>query len=105
MSVSVWGFGGTVISLSYDMRERDRAREGGTEGERETHRDSEREGRREREREIGRERRKLFFLLPPHERERVAEGRVGGVEREERSDWGGERERGREGWMGGETKT
>ena len=91
------GFGGTVLSLSYDRRERDGAREGGTEGgQRHT------ETERGRERGRGRERnfnggRKLFFLLPPRERERVAEGRAGG----------GERERGREGRTGGggETKT
>ena len=37
----------------------------------------------------------FFFLLLPHERERVAEGRAGGGEREGRRDRGGERERGR----------
>ena len=61
----------------------------GRRGERETHidKDREREGQRERERERegegGREinfngGRKMFFLLPLRERERVAEGRAGG---------------------------
>ena len=45
----------------------------------------------------------MFFLLPPRERERVAEGRAGGGEREGRRDlWGEERERGREGGTAGE---
>ena len=58
-------------------------------GERETERGRDGGGERERytETERGRERnfngrRKLFFLLPPRERERVAEGRAGGGERE-----------------------
>ena len=68
------GFGGTVLSLSYDRRERERETERGT------------KGRRGRERHKDRERRNggrgLFFLLPPCERERVVEGRAGGGERE-----------------------
>ena len=76
MSVSVWGYSGTVLSLSYDSRERERdgARNGVTEGgERDTEIERGMDGRRE-----------LFFLLPPRERERVAGGREGerDVERE-----------------------
>ena len=47
MLVSVWGFGGTVISVSYDRRERDGAREGGMEGERGRDTQRQREGGRE----------------------------------------------------------
>ena len=46
VSVSVWGFGGTVLSLSYDRREREtergRERDGG--GERDTQRQRHTEG-------------------------------------------------------------
>ena len=79
------------------------ARERGwREGERQIHRERGTEGEGEREGEGGR--RNLFFLLLPHERERVAGGRAGGGERErdEEGTRRGERERGRDGPRGGE---
>ena len=104
-----------TLSPMIGERERDGAREGGTEGERETQRQRQRqggregEGERERERERGRgsERnfkggRKLLFLLPPHERERVAEGRAGGGERGTKGPGGRESVGGRDGRGGGE---
>ena len=172
MSVLVWGFGGTVLSLSYDRKERDGAREGGTEGERDTQR--QREGGTEGEGEGGRElltaEENCFFffrparergwrkggrgrergtkgpggerawegrtdgpggggretktkreggreilmteekkiLLPPRKRERVAEGRAGGGEREREREGGcdKQRERAREGGReGGERES
>ena len=88
MSVLVWGFGGTVIfSL---LGERDRAREGGTEGER----DREREG----------EKKIVFSSFAP---ERECGGREGGRGRGERNEvTQGEKESvgGKDG-PGGETKT
>ena len=62
VSVSVWGLSGTVLSLSYDSRERDGAREGGREGgrdgggERDTEIERGRDGGRGRERKRERER-------------------------------------------------
>ena len=89
VSVSVWGFGRTVISLSYDRRERERdgVREGGTEGERGRDTQRQREGGRE---ILTAEEKKI--LLPPCESERVAEGRARGGEREMDEGTGGERE-------------
>ena len=103
MAVSVWGFSGTVPSLSCDRRERERWSEGGRDGggERDTQRQRQREGgmegEGERERARGRERnfkggRKFLFLLPPRKRERVVEGRAGGRERMTKGQGGRERE-------------
>ena len=67
MSVSVWGFDGTVISLSYDRRERERRSEGGRDGGGERERLT---GHREGGREILTAKEKNnFFFRPARERE------------------------------------